>query len=135
MQLRRLFADARPIRGVRQRQGMRAGEGTEPRPHGGGELVDLARIARAERDDADRQREEIFDAMVHLPQEQVLLLFGAAPVGDVARDFRGADDLTFRIADRRYGQRDFDEAAVLAAPDRVVMFDALAAANAAEDER
>ena len=42
----------------------------------------------------------------------------ARPLGDVARDLRGADDLAALVPDRRDGQRDRQPRAVLALPNR-----------------
>lgn len=51
--------------------------------HGRNEIIHARRRPSAERDDAARQREQILHPMIHLPDEQVLLLLGAAPLADV----------------------------------------------------
>ena len=52
---------------------------------------------------------------------------------DVARDLGNADDLALLITERRDGQRNIQQAAVLAQADRLEMVDALAALQARED--
>ena len=53
--------------------------------------------------------------------------------GDVARDFRHADDAARGVEDRRDGERNVDQPAVLAAAHGFEVIDALAAADAGED--
>jgi hypothetical protein len=58
---------------------------------------------------------------------------GLPPLGDVARDLRGADDATLGVAHRRNRQRHLDQPSVLAAADGFVMLDELAAGDGRED--
>ncbi len=62
-----------------------------------------------------------------------LQLLGPPLVGDVPADLGGPDDLALGVADRRDGERDVDDGAVLPPPLRLVVVDLLAAADAAED--
>ncbi len=73
--------------------------------------------------------------MIHFRDEQALLFFGAPFGGDVAGDFRGAGNASGAIPDGRHRQVDVDEGAVLAAADRFVMFDALAASQPRQNAR
>src|SRR3546814_5168175 len=56
-------------------------------------------------------------------------------LGDVAGDLRRAGDLPLAILDRRHGQRDVDQASVLALPNGFIMVGALAAPDARQDLR
>ena len=55
------------------------------------------------------------------------------PLGDVAGDLRGADDLASLVSDRRDRERDRHSRAVLALSNRLVVVDLLAGANLGED--
>src|SRR5215468_11660388 len=52
---------------------------------------------------------------------------------DIACDFRGGDDRSIGGADRRYGQRDGNTAAILGDADGVEVIDALAAPQLVQD--
>ena len=69
-----------------------------------------------------------------LEQRLAFGLCGGA-LGDVASDFRGADDAALRVANRRDSERDVDFLAVLAATDGFEMIDASARANFSDDFR
>ena len=58
-----------------------------------------------------------------------------ADAGDVPRDLRRTDDPAFSISDRRDRQRCRLCVAILALPNGLVVFDALAATNAAQNGR
>ena len=62
-------------------------------------------------------------------------LLGAFACANVAADLGGADDAAVFVPDRRYCQRNIDQAAILAAAYGLVMFDALAAPDTLEDSR
>ena len=91
--------------------------------------------AGAQRHDSTRHREQIFDAVTHLSQQQRLLLARAPALGDVSRDLRSPDDPAARVLHGRDGERNVDQASVLAPADRFVVVDALAAADALQDAR
>src|SRR5690242_18790409 len=73
--------------------------------------------------------------MAHFSDQDLLTLIGAFALRVVAGDFRGADDLAGRVADRRYGERNRNKGTVLAAPDCFKVFDALAATDAFQQAR
>src|SRR5690606_29559036 len=69
---------------------------------------------------------------------EILLLLRQFPrqaflLGDVPRDISDADDRARVIADRRYGSRDVDPAAVLREANGLEMFDALAGTHPRQD--
>src|SRR5271166_4308243 len=71
--------------------------------------------------------------MIHLPEQQILPLFRPFALGNVAGNFGRADDISAEVSDWRNGQRNIDQASVLALSDRLVMVDPLTAADAFED--
>src|SRR5208282_4725951 len=73
--------------------------------------------------------------MIHLPQEQLLPLAGLLQLGYVAPDRRRADGPAVQVADRRDGEGNVDEAAILAPTHRLELADALAATGLVEDRR
>ena len=90
------------------------------------EIGDLADRIRG----VDRRRDrgqKILQALFACPD----LCFRFFLLGDVAGDFRGADDAAFRVPYRGNGQRYVDEAAVLATPNGLEMIDRLSAPDAA----
>jgi hypothetical protein len=87
-------------------------------------VADLARGALAMR--FVRNRAQLRFAF---EQRRVLALC----LGDVAGDFRGADDPSGVVVDRRCCQRDSDDMAVLMLPLGLVELDPLAAPDAVED--
>jgi hypothetical protein len=76
---------------------MRSGEGREAIARGPNKFRHAACRAAAQSQDADRQCEQILDAMVHLPEQKLLSLARAFELCDVPGDFRGANDLAFFI--------------------------------------
>src|SRR3546814_9000533 len=72
--------------------------------------------------------------MVHLAQQQLLLLLRLGVLGDVAGDLRGADDRPVGRPDWRDRQRDRDQAAVLALAQGLEVVHALALANLGRSE-
>ena len=73
--------------------------------------------------------------MIHLPEQQILPLFRPFALGDVTRNFGRADDIAAEVSDWRNGQRNVDEASILALSDSLVMVDPLTATDAFEDSR
>src|SRR5450631_833822 len=73
--------------------------------------------------------------MAHFSKEQPLLLLGLSALGYVAGDLRRADHLSLGVPERRYRQRDFNQASILAPADGFKMVDALATSNAFNDRR
>ena len=71
--------------------------------------------------------------MIHLPEQQILPLFRPFALGNVTGNFGRADDIAAEVSDWRNGQRNIDEASVLALSDRLVMVDPLTAPDAFED--
>ena len=61
--------------------------------------------------------------------------FRALARGHVAGDLRGADDRAVFVPHRRHGERNVNQPAVLAAPDRLVVLDARAGPDALQDLR
>src|ERR1700728_4080969 len=98
---------------------MRPGKGREAVASGPDNFRDAGRRAAAQVQNANRQREQILDAMVHLPKQKLLALSRPLKLCDVARDFRGADDLAFFIFDRRHSKGNVNEAPVLALTNRL----------------
>jgi hypothetical protein len=58
-------------------------------------------------------------AMVHLPQQQILILRRPFPIRNITRDLGCAYGFAVAVADRRDRQSDVDEGAVLATADRL----------------
>ena len=73
--------------------------------------------------------------MIHLPEQQLLLLVRPPSLGDVTGDLGRADDFAGRVSDRRNSYGYINEASVLPPPNRLVVFDPFAAADALEDHR
>src|SRR5581483_7023996 len=59
--------------------------------------------------------------------------FGPLTLRNIPRDFRGANDIARRVAYRRHGERNVDQASILALADGFVVIHLLAAADARED--
>src|SRR6185503_13336863 len=55
--------------------------------------------------------------------------------GDIARDLRGADYFSVRIANRRDTERDVQQSAILAPTDSLIMIDSIPLAQAGENSR
>src|SRR5579863_4605197 len=73
--------------------------------------------------------------MIEFAREQFLARLRLFTLGDVAGDLRGADDSALRILDRRDAERNVHSASVFTHADRLVILDAFAAANPAENDR
>lgn len=114
---------------------MRPRKGREALARGVDKLRDAARVAAAQSQNADCEREQILDAMVHFPKQELLPFLRALGLRDVTGDFRGAYDFASLIFDRRNGEGNIDEAPVLALSNRLVMIDTLAPADTFEDHR
>ena len=71
--------------------------------------------------------------MAHFSHQQLLSIAGLPQLRYVTRDFRRADNLPARVADRRDGQRNVDAASILVLPDGLEVIDPLAAVNLLED--
>ena len=71
--------------------------------------------------------------MFHLPEQQILPLFRPFALGNVAGNFGRADDIAAKVSDWRNGQRNIDEASVLAHSDRLIMVDPLTTPDAFQD--
>src|SRR5204863_4119141 len=74
----------------------------------------------------------VLGAVMQLAGEQIPARLRLLALGDVARDLRGADNPARRVPDGRHGERDVEQAAILAAANGLVMVDALTAPNAVE---
>src|ERR1700733_4055656 len=114
---------------------MRSGEGRKAIARGPDKFRDAACRAAAQSQNADRQCEQILDAMVHLPKQKLLSLPRALELGDVAGDFRGTDDLAFFILDRRNSEGNIKETSILALTYGLVMINPLTATDTFEDHR
>src|ERR1700746_2386510 len=68
--------------------------------------------------------------MGKLLRHQGLKGFGVLALGDVPGNFRRADAAAFSVLDRRCGQRNLDQATVLAPPNNFITLDAVAAPDA-----
>jgi len=68
--------------------------------------------------------------VVHLPEQQLAPLVRPPPLGDVAGDLGRANDFACRVSDWRYRQGDINQASVLPPPNRFVVLDPFAAADA-----
>jgi hypothetical protein len=89
--------------------------------------------ATAQIQDADRQGEEILDAMVHLLKQEILPRLSPLVFGDVSGDFRGRNDLSALVSDRRNSERNIKEAPVFALSNGLVVIHVFAATNALKD--
>ena len=98
-----------------------------------GQVCRRAGRARAERHHAACDGEQVFHAVIHLLDEEILSLLRASALGNVAGDFRGADGPAFSIFDWRHRERNLDQAAVFALANRFVILDALAPADSPKD--
>src|ERR1700686_3364652 len=78
---------------------------------------------------------ELCAELAQLALDAVALVLGLFARGDVASDLRRADDNTMRVPDRRDAERNRKPAAVFALADRLVVIEAVAAADALEDLR
>src|SRR5512144_3330548 len=108
---------------------MRGSHGAEPTFEKVDELVDPdARPRRVASDRLDN-RQRVLDAVIELPQQQLLPALPVFPLADVAGNLRGADDLSVRVAYGRHGERNLDETSVLAATHGIVVVDFLAHAE------
>ena len=112
---------------------MRSGEGREAIARGPDKFRDATCGAAAQSQNADRQCEQILDAMVHLPKQKLLSLPRALELCDVPGDFRGADDLACFIFDRRNSDGNINKASVLALPYCLVVVNPLTATDTFED--
>ena len=72
--------------------------------------------------------------MVHLAKEQLQPLLRPFAFGNIARDFRSADDFAAFVFDWRHGQRNIYETAILCQPDRLLVIDAFALPDSTKDE-
>ena len=66
-------------------------------------------------------------------EQRLALRLEAPPLRDVARHLRGAHDAPGGVPDRRHGEGDLDEPAVLGPPDRLEVIDPLALDEAGQD--
>ena len=73
--------------------------------------------------------------MLGLPSESGYLLLSPLSFGDVSRNLRCTYNLTFGTSNWRHGDRNYDQAAILALANRFTMFDALSVPDALEDCR
>src|SRR5438874_624439 len=126
----------------------------------GAHACDLERLARnlVQGDAAEVDRQVLFEAVNGDPEDavQILALADRAgdlleqaepcelrlelalmslPLGDVARDLRGADDPAAGILERRDGRGNIDTRSVRADPDGLEVIDTLAAPDARQDFR
>src|SRR5271166_2816402 len=84
---------------------------------------------------AARYGKQVFDAVIHLLEKQHLSLLRAPLFSNISGDLRGADDAAIRAFYGGNRKRDFDAAAILPLPHRLVMVDTLAATNAIKNGR
>src|ERR1700684_4115198 len=71
--------------------------------------------------------------MIDFAGQKFLPRLGFLMFADIARDLRGADDGAVRIFDRRNTERNFNQAAVFANPNRFVMIDPLTTTDTIKD--
>ena len=79
--------------------------------------------------------EQVLHPVPKLVEAQLALPLGPSPLGDVAGDLGGAGEPPPGVTDRRDGERDLDQRAVLAPADRLEVVDPLATPDALEDRR
>ena len=72
--------------------------------------------------------------MVHLAKEQFQPLLRPFTFGNIARNFRSANDFATFVFDWRHGQGNIYETTILCLPDRLVVIDAFAPPDSAKDE-
>src|SRR6185437_8752720 len=75
----------------------------------------------------------VLDPVLDFIEQQFSRRLGLLALGNVAGDFRGADDAPFRFPDRRQGQRDVYLRAVLALANGLIVLNAVASPNALEN--
>ena len=127
---RRLLRRLIVLRKRPERQGVRPRQRRQSISHRRRQGLRRCRGAGAQAHHAAGEGKQVLDAVVHLSEEQPLLVFRAPAFRDFAGDLGCADDLAFRVSERRDRQGNVDQSPVLALPNGVVMLDALAAANA-----
>src|SRR4029077_5657081 len=95
------------------------------------DLVEIGDPARSIRrvDRRGNCREQFLQALLAFAQPCLDLL----ALGDVARDLRGSDNAPGTVADRRYRERDVDEASVLATTHGFKVVDAFAGPDLRQD--
>src|SRR6185312_13141427 len=71
--------------------------------------------------------------LIHAALTRSQRIFQTLPLGNVAGNLRGADDLPGSVTDRGDRERDIQQAAVFSSAHRLEMFDALPRAYARED--
>ena len=113
---------------------MRPRKGREAIARGVDKLRDAARVAAAQSQNADCEREQILNAVVHFPKQELLPLLRPLAFRDIAGNFRGGDDFAFFVFDRRNSEGNIDEAPVLALSNRLVALDIFAPADTFEDK-
>ena len=106
-------------RALRQSQRMRSRKGRKAIARGVDKLRDGARVAATQSQKAYCEREQILDAVVHFPKQELLLRLSPFAFGDIAGDFRGADDFASIVFDRRNRKGNIDKAPVLALSNRL----------------
>ena len=75
-------------------------------------------------------REQVLTSVLCFPSQQRDLLLASFLLSNIPRDLRCSNNLAFRISDGRNGQRNDDEASVLASPNSLVVIDTLPASYA-----
>jgi hypothetical protein len=116
---------------VVQRAALHFGEGVASQLLGGRVHVGAV-LARVQHQESNgRVLEDGFELRPRLAQ----LRLGALAGGDVARDFRRADDAPLGVPQGRDGERDVEERAVLPSPHRLVVIHTFAAPDLRKDAR
>ena len=96
-------------------------------------LETLGRVGLREMHRRLHGRQHVLGPVLGLASENGDLRLATLALGNVAGDFRRADDFAFRILDRRNGQRNIDPASVLAHTNGFIVLDALTASDTFEN--
>src|SRR6185369_2672819 len=79
------------------------------------------------------RRQRVLDAVIEFVEQQLAQLVVPFALGDIARHFRGADNIAGLVAYRRDGEGNVDAATVLGETHRFEMVHALATTDFADD--
>ncbi len=100
---------------------------------GDGDLQVAKRIALGEMDDRPDEGKQIPRSMIDFAQEQHDMLFPLLLLGNVSRDLGSTDDFAAGVPHRRNRDQHRKQAAVFAPTDRLIVGDALDAADPSDD--
>ena len=84
-------------------------------------LQPFERVGVSELDSSEHTRKQVLASMLGLPSQGGDLLLTSLLLGDVSRDLRRANDLSVGVPDGGHGQRNDNQTAIFALPNRLEM--------------